>query len=324
MANPFAIIPASTSQLAKFDVDVPRGPFGRDQFELAALSVIVSFPSPYTRRAYKADLRRWLAFCDAHDVQPAMAPLAAAAAFRDELAAAPGRHGAPMARATVRRACASLASIDSRLAHGSGGKAVTSNPFHRHALQWPDAGRVGKTPVIDAATAEAMIAVTIAPRDLAFLRLLYDTGMRRSSAVTARRDRLRTTGTQVELLIDLKGNREAYVEFNQATTAAVQAWLAVAPPSPWIFPGKDPLEHFNPMVANKIVAQASAKLGTHVHPHQFRATFITDGYAAGLPEREIQAGAHHLDSASTQRYDRSKHGAGVVDRIAAFRKNRDR
>lgn len=57
-----------------------------------------------------------------------------------------------------------------------------------------------------------------------------------------------------------------------------------------------------------------------MHPHQFRATFITEALDAGVPLHEVQAAVHHADPRTTQRYDRGARGAGVTAALEKFRR----
>jgi integrase len=99
----------------------------------------------------------------------------------------------------------------------------------------------------------------------------------------------------------------------------VEAWLGVAPPSPWLFCTLDGLRRLSPQGVTKIVASAARAAGLHIHPHQFRSAFITKGLDAKIPLPHIQAAAHHEDPRSTLRYDRGQRGAGVTLQVAAFR-----
>ena len=60
-------------------------------------------------------------------------------------------------------------------------------------------------------------------------------------------------------------------------------------------------------------------LGIKVHPHSFRAAYITDALDSGLQLHEVQAAVHHADPATTLRYDRRERGAGVAAQVEKFR-----
>ena len=77
----------------------------------------------------------------------------------------------------------------------------------------------------------------------------------------------------------------------------------------------------NLATVNKIVLARAKAVGIeNVHPHRFRASLITDGYSAKMPERDIQTIAHHASAEMTRTYDRGVRGEHTVDQIAAFRR----
>lgn len=281
------------------------------QFEQAALDAVNAKISKHTIKAYLADLERWLRFCYAMGACPANPGLAAATAFRDHLTAL-------VSASSARRVISTMSYIYRTLLRG---RVVAGNPFHPALLAWPVESRIGKTAAVDDATAEAMIAGAINDpnqayglRDAAVLRLLYDTGLRRASVAQLKRTTLR--GNTIWAIV--KGGKEVEVTLPPQTIAVLAAWLALAPESTYLFPGtRGPI---NEMTVNHIVkVRAEAVSAEGVHPHCFRAAFITAGYDAGLPEHEIQASAHHGDPRTTRMYDRGARGAGVADAVAKFR-----
>ncbi len=99
---------------------------------------------------------------------------------------------------------------------------------------------------------------------------------------------------------------------------ALDRWLTVAPQSPYLFPGKR--GHIALATINLIVKRRAAQVGAmRIHPHSFRAAFVTAAYDAELPEREIQASVHHSDPATTRKYDRKVRGRQVAKNIEKFR-----
>lgn len=281
-------------------------------FERAAQAVIAAKRSPHTKSAYTQDLGLWLTFCDEEGVDPSMATLEDSTAFRDELVL-------EGAKATVIRRLAAMSSVYRALHKGA---AVRSNPFHPAMLAWPTGNMLPKTRLVTDEHALAMIdhamadkRAEIGVRDAAILRLLYDTGLRRVSVAQIERK------TYVDGCIQavVKGSKEVELELPQTCRAAIDRWLAVAPSSDHLFPGYDG-SHLNVATINKIVKLRARAIGApHVHPHSFRAAFVTAAYDAGLPEHEIQASVHHSDPKTTRRYDRKVRGRAVASAVEKFR-----
>ncbi len=283
-----------------------------DEFESAALSLIAAKRSENTRKAYQADLHRWVEFCRQFGCKPVAAPLDASTAFRNGL---PPK--------SARRVLASLSGIYRVLLAA---RVVASNPFHPSILEWPAESAVNKTRLVPADVAEAMISNAVADphkakgaRDAAILRLLYDTGLRRVSVSSLKRaDYFEGT-----LRAIVKGDKETEGLLPEETIEALDRWLAIAPPSEFIFPGADSARSMNPLTINKLVNERAEAVGAKgVHPHCFRAAYITACYDAGMPEYEIQASVHHGDPKTTRRYDRGSRGKAVATQLSEFRKGK--
>ena len=310
--KPNALVPSPSTSLVV-------GEIRRPAFEQAALAIIAAKRSPCTQKAYKADLERWLRYCYASYVTPEAPMLNAATAFRDVLLA-------EISSVSAHRVVSALSSIYRALLRAG---VVRSNPFHPEALAWPEGQSANKTPTVSDLTAEAMIANADGDpdrlrgfRDAAILRLLYDTGLRRSSvAAIARVDVQDAT-----LRTYIKGGRVGDVGLPIKTHAVVERWLALAPASPYLFPGERG-GHIHVETINKIVSARAKAVGADgVHPHCFRATFITTGYdaveAGKLAERSLQAGVHHVKVDMTRGYDRHDRGLLTAEIVAAFRENK--
>lgn len=302
-------------------VHVPRGgelgPRLHLGFERAARAVIEAKRSPHTKAAYRADLRLWLSFCATEDIDPTLANLEQSTAFREYLEA----HYP--AKESARRVIAAMSSVYRSLLRGG---AVRTNPFHPAMLTWPPANALPRARLVTDAHARAMIAHAHgesvgrperAARDVAILRLLYDTGLRRSSVAKI----VRATYIDGRIQAIVKGDKEIEISLPIVTTAAIDAWLAHRPDrGPYLFPSSDG-GHLHPVSINKLVRRHAKAVGaTHVHPHSFRAAFVTAGYDAGLPEHEIQASVHHSDPKTTRRYDRRVRGRAVAAAVETFRK----
>lgn len=300
----------------------------QDDFVSRARQVIALRRSPRTREAYNEDLDRWLEFCASTGADPQNPPGVAITTFRDHLIAS-------FAPASVRRILAALSSTYSGLRKLGGG--VQLNPFDPDVLPWPMAPAGGHTPAVAAEDAEAMIAlceeeskqnddVSIAKnalRDAAILRLLYDTGLRRASVAGLLRVNIRKEGRRVLLRVVVKGGKEEEVSLPEITASALNTWLKVNGDSPYVFPASRGGSHLHPNVLNRILTERGNQAGVeHVHPHAFRASFVTAAYDTGLPEHEIQGSVHHSDPKVTRMYDRRARGLGVAEAVAEQRGKR--
>lgn len=287
----------------------------RPDFEQAALKLIETRSSSHTRAAYRSDLERWLRFCYALPADPGEASVEVATAFREHLKA-------NLSAASARRVLSALSFVYRRLL---GARVATSNPFHPAILAWPPAPRIGKTVAVTDQEVQALLAAARADdvparglRDAALLHILYDTGLRRASVVQIKRAAFSQQGGRTIARVLVKGAHEAEVVMPESTMQAINAWLAVAPPSPFLFPGRKGCLHVD--AVNKILESRAREAGlSHIHPHSFRAAFVTAAYDAGLAEHEIQAAVHHTDPKTTRRYDRGQRGQDVTAAVAKRR-----
>lgn len=286
----------------------------RSIFEQAASQLIAAKKSPHTRAAYTADVDRWIEFCHAMRGDPMRPSLVLATAFREHLTASGSI-------ATTRRRLAAISFIYRELRKH---QVVETNPFHPSVLPWPALSRIGKTPIVKDEVVRRMMESAASDdmyglRDTALLRLLYDCGLRRASAISLTRQNLRQQEGNTYIRVVVKGGTEREVRLPARTAETLQRWIAAAPPSPYVFPGArgGPM---NLASVNKIVRKRGKEAGDDdVHPHRFRASFITAAYDAGIPERDIQESVHHADARTTRLYDRHQRGTEVPDRVASLR-----
>lgn len=291
------------------------------EIEKAIQLFIDSRRNENTKAAYRADWQKWLTFVLSTGTDLAMPGLAATTAFRDQLVEV-------YASKSIYRILGSLSFFYAALRDAG---VVRTNPFVRAWLPRPEVSDVNKTQVVDDSAVErleASIARDFSPagrRDAAIVRVFYDTGLRRSSLVTLKRDQLRMDGAVLTALVFVKGGKEAPVTFTLDAANAMAAWITVAPKSPYVFPGRNPVKHLSLQAINHILktrAEACGLTGHDVHPHRFRAAFVTTAYDAKLLESDIQSAVHHAHAHTTRGYDRKARGADVYDKVAEFRKDK--
>lgn len=285
-------------------------------FERAARALIASRAAKGTRSLYTNDLRDWLLHCKKTNVPVDDPPPEAATAFRDALQA----RYAPL---TVRRVLAALSKMY-RVAVGS--RAAAWNPFDGDALPRPPADRFTRTEAVPDDIAHRVIAQatadagTTGKRDEVLLRLLYDTGMRRAEVAKLVRENVILRDARLVIGFYGKGGKWHEVSVPQATAELLLAWMTHG--HVWVFPNRSKTAPINVATVNKIITRRmkAAKI-TGVHPHQFRAAFITTALDE-LPLHEVQAAVGHADPRMTLRYDRGKRGQGVADRVAEMREKK--
>jgi integrase/recombinase XerD len=215
-------------------------------------------------------------------------------------------------------------------AHG-----LPRNPFKPKRLPRPPADDVAVTQPFTKAEAtallmkvdEEMLGVAkgatsiIGMRDRAIVRLLYDTGMRVSTVCSMRRDALREVEGRLFLITTVKKRGRVEVALPMTSSAVLEAWLEIAPPSPWVFPAKK--KHVTRGAVLERLIEYGRRAGVKdPSPHRFRAAYITEALDSGLALHEVQAAVHHADPKTTQRYDRGVRGTGVSQALAKFREEK--
>ena len=286
-------------------------------FELTAREHANSRGAKGTRKLYISDLERWLAWCAKHGHDAAAPTLAAASAFKDELLET-------QAALTVRRTLAALAAM---YAHAVSAEQplATWNPWKR--VPRPSADDFSQTKEVSAEDAEKVIrAAETDPSDLGFrdaaiLRLMYETGLRRKSVATLRRDDIfeRDGATIARVLV--KGDRRQEVVLPESTARAIANWIDRAEHSLFVFPAMRGKKALHVSAVNKIVYARAKQAGVKgLHPHSFRAAFATTAITSGMALHEVQAAMHHRSPLTTLRYDRGVRGTGVTAAVSAFRK----
>lgn len=281
-------------------------------FERAAREHISSRKSAGTRELYTADLARWLLHCELSTVNPDEPTLAAAVAFRDAITDKVGPQ-------TVRRILSALSSM-----YDAAG--IINHFKSSKRLPRPEADDAMVTQEFSKEQAEAILQVArdapgdVAVRDYAILRLLYDVGMRISSAVELRRSEvIKRPDGSVVVITKVKKKGKVQMVLPASAAEALDQWLKIAPESLWVFPADRNRSYMPRRSFNRRLLMYGEKAGVKdAAPHRFRATFISDALDI-LPLHEVQAAVHHADPKTTLRYDRHKRGMGVVSAVSDAR-----
>ena len=313
--RPLPLLPSSTASEESKALGPARSMAGLEE---AVAYLIKTRRSENTKAAYTLDWKRWLAFATIDGLDLTAPTVMDAMEYHAELKVEYGV-------ASVARKLSTLAFFY-RALQAAG--LVKVNPFDSAWLP-RDEVATGITRAVALEDVDQLLRTIKRDRspqglrDMVMLRLLHETGARRASVRGALRSDVDLATNTLRVL--LKGRKYGLLSFTEECAVAVRQWLAIAPESRFMFPSDDLDEHgelklIDHAVVNKMLTDRCIEAGVkHIHPHQFRSAFITDGYSAGVPERDVQTAAHHADAAMTRKYDRGVRGERVVDKIAAYR-----
>jgi integrase/recombinase XerD len=295
---------------------------------------LVGFSSPHTRRAYQADLTRWLEWCATSRLDPVTQ------VRRPHIDA--WLRAAEVTGVAVATRARRLATVSSWYAWLVAEEHTARNPAA--AVRRPqvdvDASRtVGLTRDQAAALLAAADADTrpSALRTRALLRLLLANALRVGELVALTTDDLGHARGHRTLRIRGKGGKTATVPIAPATAAAIEAYLAsredlrplpVAAAAAGAGPAVAPLFATSTgkaldqaavwRVLRRLAREAGpdvAEVAEKLSPHSLRHTAITAALDAGVSLRDAQDYARHADPRTTRRYDRARYS---LDRHATY------
>lgn len=213
---------------------------------------------------------------------------------------------ADLSRATVARKAAALRRFFAFL-HEEGHRADDPGealPRPGTARPLPKTLSVADVDRLFAAIAARLAKPEPAPRDLrlaALVELLYGSGLRASELMSLPRASI--APDRPFLILKGKGGRERLVPISDRARAAVAAWRAVAPASPWLFPsGKAHLTRLRLYQLLKGLAAEAGLPPDRLSPHVLRHAFATHLLEGGADLRALQLMLGHADIATTEIY----------------------
>jgi len=257
-----------------------------------------------TRRAYLGDLAAYVAYLD--EISVALVP-SSPAAVRSWL----GRETASCGPTSIGRKLSTVRSFYRFLVKE---RAATSNPAR--AVQAPRRPRKLPEVLSEADVAVLLespaVAGPLALRDLAFLELLYSSGLRVSELTGLDLDDLDLAEGTVRVLG--KGRKERVVPVGGPARDALRRWIGEG--RPVLLAGPDAGRARGALFVNyrggrltpRSVARRldrwviAAGLPRHVHPHVLRHCFATHLLSSGADLRGIQELLGHASLSTTQRY----------------------
>ncbi len=271
-----------------------------------------------TRRAYYADLARWLGWCHSTGVDPLRARRADADVWKSGLTGA---------RRTVARR---LAAVSSWYRYLTSNDAVERNPFaavtrpkvHRDASPTTGITVDDVAAILDAADDRAArLGSEPALRDTALLRLLLDTGVRVGAMLGARLDSLGyDSGHRILRYVNKGGHPRVAVVPPHAGEAldrylAARAGRVGVPVEQLAGPvfvsapyqgraGDRPLTQRDVWHLLRRTARDAGVTGAdQLSPHSCRRAFATHALASGVPLERVQDALGHADPRTTRLYD---------------------
>jgi len=263
--------------------------------EALAVGWLKGYRNPRTRDAYAADLRRWIAECDAAEL-----PVMAATADSLEWWARLMEERDGLAPSTVARR---LAAVSSFYKYAEARGAITKNPGTLvRRPQVPDTSQqLGLT--ADEAKAILQAARDAGPRDYALVMLLTMNGLRVSEVCSADVADLDTVQGHRVLTVTRKRGKRDTVPLAPPTIAAVDAVAGDSGPLLLANDGGR-LDRFD---AGRIVRRVARAAGItrKVSPHTLRHTCATLMLRAGVPLDLVQDAMAHADPRTTKRYTKA-------------------
>jgi integrase/recombinase XerD len=295
-------------------------PLDLDVFEkYVAIAMSMISRNPHTQAAYWRDMRAWLAFSTARKVDPYTPTRQAVAAWLESMVTD------KVAPRTRGRRMSALCSIYRELRRGmvnANGEPIAPvvtvpNPFsvedgpRREATPASLAPTPVLTPEILVRLVDTCEADPIGVRDRAMLRVLWATGIRRSSLVDMQIERLRwlpaRAGGGCETDVLGKGGKMIKIWIRGQAAKDLKAYVELL--------GRSKLKtgslwrsrraKLTPMGVWHVVRHRAELAGVteRVSPHMFRVAFLTYN-GAGLEAKQQAAG--HADPATTRGYDRAE------------------
>lgn len=295
--------------------DIRRGRVSRDQRTAAILApydddLVVRFARK-TVASYRAVLRQYVAWLEAHDLMLTSVTSADLAAYQRDLVAARKADGQPYSADHQMQHVTVLKHLNGFLVRRG---IVLANPtgllvYPRVEQRLPRAilSTRDVRSVLDAGDDRTPLGL----RDRAILETLYATGIRAGELV---RLTLRDVDTEDRLLRIVlgKGRKDRTVPLTRAAASAIEAYLVRGRPrirgactSPYLFLGLRGGRLYSSALCD-LIAAATTRAGVDRHAtcHTFRHSAATHLLKGGADIRHIQQLLGHTSLATTERYTR--------------------
>jgi integrase/recombinase XerD len=252
--------------------------------------------SPHTQDAYRTALRDFRRQCDAPLDRVTLGDLQA---WADQL----GASGAQVATQALR-----LTAVKSLLSFG-----------HRLGVLPVNVGAALRVParrsrlaerILPEADVHRLLALTTHPRNHAFLRLLYASGLRVSEATALRWCDLQAAGDAGQVTVWGKGDKERAVRLPAGVWLELQTLRSGAGDDAPVFRSRTYGGHLDRTQAERIVRAAAVRAGiaAPVSPHWLRHALASHSLDRGCPIHVLQQTLGHSSLTTTSRYSHARPG----------------
>jgi integrase/recombinase XerD len=284
---------------------VPAAPVFTNM-ERVALGGFLAGYSGLTRQAYELDLRQFTSWCQQHHLRLFQARRADIECFARDLEAR-GR-----ARATITRRLCTIAgfyryAVEEELLDHSPAAHVRRPrlDYESHATGL-DRNELGAL----------LVAAGLGPpAEHALISLLALNGLRVSEATGADIEAMSVERGHRTLVITRKGGKVVTIPLAPRTARAIDLAAGERCAGP-VFVALDG-RRLDRHGAGRMVRRVARRAGITkpIGPHTLRHAFITAALDAGVPLRDVQEAASHVDPRTTMRYDRAR---ASLDRHATY------
>ncbi|WP_041763341.1 tyrosine-type recombinase/integrase [Pseudonocardia dioxanivorans] len=270
--------------------------------------------SEHTRRAYRSDIRHFLAWCAQHHVDALRARRVHIDAYVASMAAPSPRTGRPAAESTVARRLATLAGL---YAYGIAEDLLDRSPLG--GVHRPRLGQDSTSTGLARDEVARLLAAAAADgaRAHALLSLLAHNGLRIDEALSRDVDHLQTERGHQVLRLRRKGGHTATAPLAPPVVHALQVYLDGRETGPLFMTrtGRRMDEPAAWRLIRRLARRAELPQADRINPHTLRHGFVTAALDAGVSLRDVQDSAGHADPRTTRAYDRSRHN---LDRHATY------
>jgi integrase/recombinase XerD len=252
--------------------------------------------SPHTQDAYRAAWRDFRACCAAPLDRVTLGDLQA---WADQLA----RGGLSPASQALR-----LTALKSLLSFGHTLGVLPVNAGA--ALRVPARRSRLAERILPEADVHKLLALETHPRNHAFLRLLYVSGLRVSEAVGLRWRDLQPNGDAGQVTVWGKGSKERAIRLPAGVWHELQQLRGNVGDDAPVFRSRKKGGPLDPSQAERIVRAAAQRAGIkgNVSPHWLRHALASHALDRGAPIHVVQATLGHSSLATTSRYSHARPG----------------
>jgi site-specific recombinase XerD len=279
---------------------VPAAPVFTNTERLALAGFLAGY-SGLTRQAYELDLRQYTSWCHQHHLRLFQSRRADIECFARDLETR-GR-----ARATITRRLCTVAGFyryaveEDLLDHSPAAHVRRPRLDYESHATGLDRNELGSL----------LVAAGLGPPgEHALVSLLALNGLRVSEATGADIENLGVERGHRTLVITRKGGKVVTIPLAPRTARTIDLAVGERVDGPiFLAPDRQRLDRHG---AARIVRRVAIRAGISkpVGPHTLRHAFITAALDAGVPLRDVQEAASHVDPRTTMRYDRARGSPG--------------